>query len=215
MTPFDCYAIADSLLAGNTAARWVLVDWLSDLGDFEEANFIRRASASRAGDLYVAIRQIPAPHVVELGCDFLEHCADAKQRSLYSLLGRVRRLLKRGGSEEQCDAAVRALAEYRSVERYWYDAERFTAPDDAVHSFSRAVKVALAPEESPRAAAVAVTAMSRLLRGANLGGFWAKKQQDQLGWQIKQTRLVLGSLQASLIPRSDSAVERSRRDHSY
>jgi hypothetical protein len=194
MNSFDCYAIADALLRGNQASRMILVDWLCDVGDEEEANFIRRASSSRAGDLYVAIRQIPCPHVVELGCDFIEHCVDRKQTSLYSLLGRVRRLLKRGGPPQQTAAAVRSLAEYKSMERYWYDAAGFYAPDDAVHSFANAFAAVVQPTDSPRAAAVAVTATSRLLRGANLGGVWAKKQRDQLGWQIKRTRELLGQL---------------------
>jgi hypothetical protein len=193
MNAFDCYAIADALLAGNQTSRWVLVDWLSDLGDIEEANFIRRASASRAGDLDVAIRQIPCPHVVELGVDFLEHCADWTQAGLQSLLERIRRMLKRGGSAEQFAAASRSLAEYHSAKRDWYYVE-LEALDDAVHSLSAAVEAAGAERDCPRAAAVAVTATARLIRAPNLAGLRGKKRPNQLNWQIKRTRELLGQL---------------------
>lgn len=194
MDTFDCYAIADSLLAGNQAARWVLVDWLCDVGDYDEANFIRRTSASRAGDLNIAIRQVPAPQVVQLGCDFIEHCVDSTQTSLYSLLGRVRRLLHRGGSAERYTAAACVLDEFRTMERDWYEAFRLRRIDEAVQCLRDAVIIAALPGDAPRAAAIAVTSTARSLRGTIFGGFRAKKQPDQLAWQIKRTRLLLGQL---------------------
>lgn len=190
MNTFDCYAIADSLLAGNQAARLILVDWLSDVGDDEEANFIRRASSTRAGDLDVALRQIPSSQAVELGCEFLEHSADHRQMSLHSLLDRVRRLLRRGGTAEQYSAASRSLAEYRTAERFWYDGPKF----DAVHALAIAVAALEVQSEEPRAAALAVTSTARLLRAANLAGLRVKKRPDQLSWQIKRTRALLGQL---------------------
>ena len=193
MNTFDSLALADSLLAGNQASRLVLVDWLSDAGDFEEANFIRRASASRVGDLEIAVRQISAPHVVELGCEFLEQRAGEKEMRLYSLLGCVRNLLKYGGTPEQFAASSRAFAEFRSERGFWDDGLRFDLLNDAVHTFSTAVS-ASQQNDSPRAAAVAVTSTARLLRAPNFGEGQSKRQSSHLSWQIKRTRELLGQL---------------------
>jgi hypothetical protein len=194
MSAFDRYALTDALLAGNQAARWVLVDLLSDQGDFDEADFLHRSSTTRAGDLDVALRQIGCPEVVLLGCDLVEHCANGEQAGLRSLLDRVRRLLKRGGPAEQFASAACSLAKYRSVERYWYDAAPLAEVDEAVHALAAAVAAAAPQSESHKSAAVAVTSTARHVREAVLAEFSVKKKPGELNWQIKQTRELLSRL---------------------
>jgi hypothetical protein len=194
MSAFDRYALADALLAGNQTARWVLVDLLSEQGDYAQADFLRRHSTSRAGDLDVALRQIGCPEVVLLGCDFVERGAEQEQAGLRSLLDRVRRLLKRGGPAEQFASAACSLAKYRSAERYWYDAAPLAEVDEAVHALAAAVAAAAPQSESRKAAAVAVTSTARHVREAVLTQFGVKKKPGELNWQIKQTRELLGRL---------------------
>jgi hypothetical protein len=196
MTAFDRYALADALLAGNQAARWVLVDLLSELGDFDEADFLRRSSTSRAGDLDVALRQIGCPEVVLLGCDFVERGAGQEQAGLRSLLDRVRRLLKRGGPAEQFASAGCSLAKYRSAERHWYDTAPLAEVDEAAHALAAAVAAAAPQSESRQAAAVAITSTARHVREAVLAQSRVKRKPGELNWQIKQTRELLGRLAA-------------------
>jgi hypothetical protein len=203
MSAFDRYALAEALLAGNLSARWVLVDLLCDEGDFEEADFIRHTRTTREGTLDLAIRQLPCPEVVELGCEFVEHAAGDASAGLHSQLARVRRLLRREATAEQFAAACRGLAGFSTQRRAWYD-QPLEVLDEAVQTLAAAVQ-AVAPgaqmrhsaTASRRAAGVAVTATARSLRDFLQRQYRIKAKPRELDWQIKRTRQLLAQQAAA------------------
>jgi hypothetical protein len=147
----------------------------------------------------VAIRQLPCPEVVDLGIAFVEHVAGESQPGLLSQLARAGRLLRRSASAEQFAAAVRGLAQYRSVRRTWYDWPLIVL-DDAVHSLAAAVEAAGPASAGTHEAGIAVAACARSLREV-LQQQYRKKKPKELEWQIKRTRELLQALTAPGLPR--------------
>jgi len=192
MIAYDHYVLTESLMAGNSYARWILADLLTEQGDCEEADFIRHTRSTRDGDLDVAIRQLPCPEVVELGCAFIEHVANGAHAPLFSLLARVRRLLRRKASAEQIAAACRGLAEYSTIRRSWYEAPLILL-DDAVHNLASALRAA-STGPAARDAGIAVTAAARSSREVLQQEYRVKKKPIELEWQIRRTRQFLGEL---------------------
>lgn len=192
------------MMGGDHTARLVLADLLSDQGDQELADFALRTRTTREGDLDLAIRVLPCPEVVELGCTFVEHIMTGKGTThrhawLLAKLALVRRLLRREASADQFAAAHRGLADYQSQGTPWRDERHLDGAARALavavqNAFKLARQLSRETAESADAAGLAVASVARSLRRHLRDWRRVGEVRKELESQIKGTRRLLEEL---------------------
>src|SRR5215510_3249864 len=79
MRRFNRWALALTLLNGDSTARFILADLLYEEGEDELALLAHSPRCQqRDSDLELVLRLLPSALVIELGCTFLEHVLSAQ-----------------------------------------------------------------------------------------------------------------------------------------